>query len=585
MRIQNLRYLLKSCILLLALSMSGVTAHAANDDEIIEFQGDRYVIHVDRMHPDSEMTLLDVLNTCPEFLSINGKKVDLDYKLRVDNIDLVFDAESFLANVKACEIDQIQICSNTSVAKAVNGTKGVIDIYYRKDVKTDGKVALTGSTYGNGMLYADVTNKSDKLTVKGYALGRSSYGKAYPTNASKMTDRALVENLHLNLDWKITNNDRLFIKAYQKFENTKQRITHLSPLTSPFSYTRFISLVLSYSHTFNNDAILFAEIGADHTRTTSNGSHVGDTYPYGFIEFDTPLLTRDLWLMLGAEVDYENTWNIGQNRGQHTVTDFYVQLDYTHGPWVLTLGDRYRMMNYWYRQYDSEDHSLWTHQRNNHCYLASVGYKTGHHFLQALVARRFFYPEISDFLVDETATTTDLKYDADSYSTNLAHQGVLRYSYQQKNLTYHASIEGNWYTHLPGPNKMQVACRNSVYWKTGPWQLTLGANYYYQHVSADATASSDNDNFYTLKVAPALSLPHDLRLSATLLYSSRRTLEDQHPHLFATVKANKQLGKKCNLFAEFHDIAGYATGNVSQLTGLYQNRALSIGATIYPFRK
>ena len=165
----------------MALSMSGVTAHAANDDEIIEFQGDRYVIHVDRMHPDSEMTLLDVLNTCPEFLSINGKKVDLDYKLRVDNIDLVFDAESFLANVKACEIDQIQICSNTSVAKAVNGTKGVIDIYYRKDVKTDGKVALTGSTYGNGMLYADVTNKSDKLTVKGYALGRSSYGKAYQT--------------------------------------------------------------------------------------------------------------------------------------------------------------------------------------------------------------------------------------------------------------------------------------------------------------------------------------------------------------------------------------------------------------------
>ena len=93
------------------------------------------------------------------------------------------------------------------------------------------------------------------------------------------------------------------------------------------------------------------------------------------------------------------------------------------------------------------------------------------------------------------------------------------------------------------------------------------------------------DNFYTLKVAPALSLPHDLRLSATLLYSSRCTLEDQHPHLFATVKANKQLSKKCNLFAEFHDIAGYATGNVSQLTGLYQNRALSIGATIYPFRK
>ena len=122
--------------ILFALSLIGLTAHAADDDEIIEFQGDRYVIHVDKMNPDSEMTLLDVLNTCPEFLSINGKKIDQNYKFRADNIDLVVDPQSFLANVKACEIDHIQICSNTSVAKAVNGTMGVIDIYYRKDVKT-----------------------------------------------------------------------------------------------------------------------------------------------------------------------------------------------------------------------------------------------------------------------------------------------------------------------------------------------------------------------------------------------------------------------------------------------------------------
>ena len=67
-------------MLLLALSMSGLTAYATDDEEIIELRGDRYVIHVDRMiasphsdqrseNPDSEMTLLDVLNTCPEFLS------------------------------------------------------------------------------------------------------------------------------------------------------------------------------------------------------------------------------------------------------------------------------------------------------------------------------------------------------------------------------------------------------------------------------------------------------------------------------------------------------------------------------------
>ena len=567
------------------LCLGGMTAHAASDDDIIEFQGDRYVIHVDRMHPDSEMTLLDVLNTCPEFLSINGKKIDKEYTFRMDNVGLVVDVESFLANVKACEIDRIQICSNTSVAKAVNGTRGVIDVYYRDDVKADGKLALSGSTYGNGQLYADVANRSEKLLVQAYALARSSYGKAYPTDVYRMTDRGLAESVHLNLDWKISKNDRLFIKAYQNFENKKQRIYDPDLVeTLPF-YNRYVGLVLSYSHTFRNDAIFFAEAGADYTRESKNDFKMGDCYPYGFMEYNTPIFTPDLWLMIGAEMDHENTWNIGVNREQYLKTDFYTQLDYTHGPWTLTLGDRYRMMNFWNRQYDSADRSMWTHERNNHSYLASVGYKAGHHFFQTLFTRRFFQPEMSDFLVDVAAPTTSLKYDADSYSTNLVHQGVLRYSYQQRNFFLHSSVEGNWYSHLPGPNTMLLGFRNSIYWSTGPWELTLGANYYYQHQDADTDASSDNDNFVTLKAAPVLNLPYGFRLSSTLLYSSRRSIDNQHAHLFATVKANKQLGKKCNVFAEFHDLGGYTTGKWLQLDGLYQNRAVSVGATFYPFRQ
>ena len=331
MRTNNYGYFIKACFLSLALSVSGAI-HAADDDEIIEFQGDRYVIHVDRMNPDGEMTLMDVLNTCPEFLSINGKKIDQDYKLRTDNIDLVMDAESFITHVKACEIDHIQICSNTSVAKAVNGTKGVIDIYYRDDVKTDGKVALSGSTYGNGMLYADVANRSEKFTVQAYALARTSYGKVYPTDVYRMTDRGLAENVHLSLDWKISRNDRLFIKAYQKFDNGKQK-TYAPDLVDALpSYNRYVGLVLSYSHTFSNDAIFFAEAGADYTRSSDVGNKMGDSYPYGFVEFNTPVFTPDLWLMIGAEMDYENTLYVGENREQYLKTDFYAQLDYTHGP-------------------------------------------------------------------------------------------------------------------------------------------------------------------------------------------------------------------------------------------------------------
>jgi hypothetical protein len=351
------------------------------------------------------------------------------------------------------------------------------------------------------------------------------------------------------------------------------------------SYDRYVGLVLSYSHIFKNDAILFVEAGSDYTRNTDGSNKMGDSYPYVFVELNTPIFTPDLWLMVGTEVDYENTWNISKNREQRMVSDIYAQLDYTHGPWVLTLGDRFRLLNFWDREYAIEDQSLWDHSRNNHVYFASVGYKAGRNFMQVQFARRFFIPVFSDFLADEKAPTTSLKYDAGNYQTNLAHQGVIRYSYQQKDFFFHSSLENTWYNHLPGPNKLLLGFRNSVFWKKGALELTLGANYYHQHVNSDAKNSSQNDNFVTLKFAPALNLPQGFRLSSTLLYNSQRSIDDKHAHLFATVKANKQLGKKCNVFAEFHDLGGYVTGSWSQLAGLYQNRALSVGATIYPFRQ
>ena len=584
MRREELRRHLKSTVCLCVLCMICLTAHAAEDD-IIEFQGDRYVIHVDKMNPDSEMTLMDVLNTCPEFLSLNGKKIDLNYQLRIDNIIHSTDLETFLSNVKACEIDRVQICNNTSVAKAVSGTKGVIDIYYRDDIKTDGKVALTGNTYGNGKVYADITNRTKKLTVQGYAMARTSYGKAYPTDVQRMTDRELAENVHLNLDWNISNSDRLIVKAYQVYGNGKQKLFNPDLFEVHPSYNRYFGLVLSYSHTFKNDAILYAEAGTDYTRDSNDGNKISDRYPYAFVELNTPLFTPDLWLMIGAEMDYENILHIDKDREHNLLTDFYAQLDYTHGPWVLTLGDRFRLMNFWKRHYDTTDNSLWSHNRNNHSYLASAGLKVGRSFFQALFTRRYFVPEINDFIADETSPTTAIKYSGTNYSTNLAHQAVLRYSYQQKNFFFHTSAENTWYSHLPGPNHMQFGFRNSVYWKIARWELTLGANYYHQHFNSDANNPSENDNFVTLKLAPVLNLPHGFRLSSVLLYSSRRTLEDRHAHLFGTVKVNKQFGKKFNVYAEFHDLGGYADGSWSQLAGLYQNRAVSIGATFYPFRK
>ena len=63
----------------------------------IEHQGNKYIIHVEKLNPDSEMTLLDVLHICPEFFSTDGKNITADYLLSVDDIMLSVDYKPLLA--------------------------------------------------------------------------------------------------------------------------------------------------------------------------------------------------------------------------------------------------------------------------------------------------------------------------------------------------------------------------------------------------------------------------------------------------------------------------------------------------------
>ena len=69
---------------------------------------------------------------------------------------------------------------------------------------------------------------------------------------------------------------------------------------------------------------------------------------------------------------------------------------------------------------------------------------------------------------------------------------------------------------------------------------------YHLHISYDNTV---NETFYTLKLAPTLLLGKGFRLSSVLIYNSKIEAYGQHAHLYASVKINKDLGKRCNVFA------------------------------------
>jgi len=104
----------------------------------------------------------------------------------------------------------------------------------------------------------------------------------------------------------------------------------------------------------------------------------------------------------------------------------------------------------------------------------------------------------------------------------------------------------------------------------------MGADFYHDYEEGEG-----HDNYFHLKLAPILLLGKGFRLSSVLIYSSRHPHFETHPHLYASVKVNKNIGKHCNVFLDFHDITGQPTGTQEQLAGSYKNRALTLGATFY----
>ena len=556
-------------------------------DDIIEHRGDRYVIHVEALNPDSEMTLLDVLHLCPELISYDGKNITNDYRLRINNTHLSVDWENALENIKASELKYVQICNWTSAAKGVNGGGGVIDIYYKPQEGTSGKVAVEGSTYGNGKLYADIKSKvSEKVTLTGYAMTNQHYTKGHPTDGYAFKSRSTSEAAHLLIDWNMSKNDNLKIKLYQQFIDYKEKVTDItnSPMTIP-TISRYNDMVATYERTVNdNGAVWIVEGGVDYLNQSEDIMLIGEgtnsyreTAPYFFTEINYPVLNNDLWIMLGWEIDYDNAWFKGITREQFLLNNIYLQFDYSHGPWVFTLGDRFRHLNFWNRLSDPADNGLWSHNRNDHGFVASAGYKINGHFIQAAFDRDHYIPSVAeDFFGDKVGGKRTYLTD---YKTNRVWRTEARYTYQNQNFVFFGGLLHTWLNNLPGPSQQTTGIRTSATWNKGPLRLTAGVNYYHLHINSTPTEGSHTQNYYTLKLAPTLLLGKGFRVSSVLLYTSRQKLHDIHPHLYSSVKVNKDFGRHINVFADFHDLAGMPTMRIPEMSNTYNNRALTVGMT------
>ena len=555
--------------------------------EIVEHQGNHYTIHADALEPDAEMTLLDVLQICPEFMTIDGKSITADYVLTIDDISVGGNWESLLQNIKAIELDEVHIYNYSTVANGDDGISGEINITFKDAKQRDAKIALSGSTYGNGRMFASYAESGEKLSVRGMLNTELRYGKGSINDAMNMTSRRGIEKATVFLNWHPTERDKLEFKLVQGYLDQANRF-YVDGEPDPekeMTRERLGEFSAIYERKLNDrGAYLYLEGGLDYMNMTENQLDVQTWAPIWNVEAGFPLFTDHLTVTTGWELNYIDNKTKTIDREQYLYNDLYLQFNYTLGPWILTLGDRLRLIGYWdkYEANLEAGQQEWKHHRNDHALHARVGYKHGRHFLQGSLARNFYIPSMSDFFHMEEQTKLRL-YTTD-FEDNLFWQVEARYAYQTPKLFASASLLHQWEKDETSGNEQVTGIRTSATWHYGALRLTAGADYFHQHVDEGTNNEALNDNYYHLKLAPTLTLGAGWRLSSLLLYTSRKKQYDAHPWLYASLKVNKDLGRNCNVFADFHDIAGSPVALTSDLSGYYKNRALTIGITIYPFR-
>ena len=499
------------CLFLFMLVCPNV--HVDAQEPFMEHLGDRYIIHVDQIEPDSEMTLSDLLLMCPQMLSTDGKSIMETYALYIEGVSVMTDSETLMENVKACELSTVEICCHPSVSLGEIAMEGSIDIYFKEDVKgTRGKAAIAGATNGNGKLYADIAGNAGRTSLRGFAL----------TNL-KRDDAA--ENVFANARWNISDRDVLNFDFVHSFSDKKLQRTFLADEDSTSFYRRqqLLSSVFTYTRTlWNEDATLMIESYQDYWKSDDDEDNERCYQPTLNAEMNFPLFDRRLSVLLGWEAAYSYDFDKQEDKGEVLYNELYCQLEYKHKGWVFNIGDRSCLKN------------------DCHAWMLSAGRQQGSHFVQGTFSHDYHVAGLnhSDEQIANICLMRKLSYDSIP-----CFRGELNYCYQQKSLVLSGNLVHTWSKdEFDGERLRSTGIKVSATWRCGRLRTTLGADFFHEHLGG-------HDNYFHLKAAPILLLGSGFRLSSTVIYSSKRPLFDVQDYLYASVKVNKQLGNHFNVYA------------------------------------
>ena len=498
-------------ILFLSISAFG---YAQDSLPIVEIKADRTIIYPQRMELSGEETLMDVLQMMPDLMIAGYVDVISDYNLRIDNVPVNGDNRLILSQMKAQDIEKIQVCDNTGVAKGTIGTGNVLDINMKMPEKWSGFVEARGDIgkekEGNGTVNVLYGSKSTDL----YA------------NATYRYEEGNMDYVTLHMTNRFDSRNRLLTYFTQQY------------IELPDDEMRKVLGRARYFHAFNDKGTELLLVGS---YQYSNDHEVANRLPMGIIELNTPLFSKRVSMTLGVEGDYLMSSQESRDWNWHVFNnDVYLQLTYTLPRWRFTAGNR--IMLYGYKLMDEIAGRSFNDTRDN-TNACVIFVPDNRNQIQLGYYRKYYNPSYLVLFVDANTLIDEewarAKGLLEEWTIN---QVKLAYAYSKQKLT--VQTEASYYAVEDGENFAELGA--SAYWKTDGLSLAGGTNLYI----ADSGASA------SFRLAPTAYLPHAWQIGLQVVYYTMKSpiREMYGTPVYGCLSVNKQFGKKWNLGVDWHDM-------------------------------
>ena len=499
---------------LLGLLLLSVPMYGEGSLPSLELKADRTVIYPQRMELTGEETLMDILHMVPDLMVAGYEDVISSYNLRIDNVPMNGDNRLIISQMKAKDIEKIQVCDNTGVAKGTIGTGKVLDINMKMPDK------LKGFVEGQAGLGKD---------VEGIGVANALYG-------SKRTD------VYANVSYRHHrgNEEFLTLHATNRFDDRNKLLSYFTQqyLDRPDGTQRKVMGRARYFHTFNN---MGTELLLSGNYQYASDAITSSKLPIYVVELNTPLLTRRLTMMLGAEGDFLFTKQKDEDRSWHAFNnDIYLQLTYALPKWRLTVGNR--VMFYDYKMTESGISRKRSDVRDN-ANACVVYLPAPRSQIRLGYYLKYLNPNHAAlFMNAKTISDEEWAITRGELDERKIHQMKLSYVYSRQQLTVVA--EGSCFAIEQGENFSELGV--SAYWRTNAFSLAGGTNLY----------AAKSGTYAIFRLTPTAFLPHDWQIGMQVVCHTKRSprRELTGVPVYGCLSVNKLFGKRWRLGIDWHDM-------------------------------